>query len=72
MNVEENVQKFHLEDCPWKSCAQHIDRDQIARELRSAEEMFQKWTFTEKQALLAHAAALNIECQLAAGKALCL
>lgn len=28
--------------------------------------MFQKWTFTEKQALLAHAAALNVECTLPA------
>ncbi|CAE7280272.1 unnamed protein product [Symbiodinium microadriaticum] len=30
------------------------------------EEMFAKWTFTPKQALLAHAAALNYECLLVA------
>ncbi|CAK9063199.1 unnamed protein product [Durusdinium trenchii] len=30
------------------------------------EDMFQKWTFTEKQALLAHAAALNVECLVVA------
>ena len=26
------------------------------------QEQFHKWTFTKKQALLAHAAALNVEC----------
>eukprot|EP00434_Breviolum_minutum_P039511 symbB.v1.2.035089.t3/scaffold4652.1/size36891/3 len=30
------------------------------------EEQFHKWTFTKKQALLAHAAALNVECLVVA------
>lgn len=30
------------------------------------EEEFKRWTFTEKQALLAHAAALNVECLVVA------
>ena len=28
----------------------------------SFQEEFSRWTFTKKQALLAHAAALNVEC----------